>query len=161
MLRPVLLVIAMATLLSGCGFHLRGAGEAIVLPPVTLEAVTVSPELRRDMGRALKDVATQTGTPLTLTLQHESRTRWPVALDSAGKAREYELRYVIQFKLRRGNDLLLGAGEVRELRDLSFDEAQVLAKGVEEQLLYDDMRREAVQSVLRQVHAAIQGAHAN
>jgi LPS-assembly lipoprotein len=52
-----------------------------------------------------------------------------------------------------GSDLA-PPGEIDQRRSLTYDDTQVLAKESEEQLLYRDMKKDAVQQMMRRLSAA-------
>ena len=74
---------------------------------------------------------------------------------SAGRVREYQLRFSISFRAYdQMQQEYLPAGEIVLLRNLSYDDAQVMAKEQEEILLYQNMRSDAVQQMLRRLNHA-------
>lgn len=75
-----------------------------------------------------------------------------LSLSLAGKVREFELRYRLAYRLldHAANDIV-PPGEIELKRDLTYDDTQVLAKESEEALLYEDMKADAVQQMLRRL----------
>jgi LPS-assembly lipoprotein len=87
----------------------------------------------------------------------EDRNRFVVATDSAGLVTELQLQLRIRFRLRTpGGKELLGASEVAQTRDLSFNTTNALAKEGEADLLYRDMQTDIAQQVLRRLAAVKQ-----
>lgn len=78
-----------------------------------------------------------------------------MSLSAGGRVREFELGYRVAVRLLdpAGNELAM-LREINLTRILPFLDAQVLAKVAEEEMLYRDMQRDAVQQILRQVSAA-------
>jgi LPS-assembly lipoprotein len=69
--------------------------------------------------------------------------------------REFRLRYRVGFRVHDGKGGEYVAQNNLELtRDVSFNDAQVLAKEAEEQLLFRDMQSDMVQQILRRLAAA-------
>ena len=78
-----------------------------------------------------------------------------LSFDANGKVRELLLQYRLAFRVRdgRGRDYV-PQSEISATRDISYDDAQVLSKESEEQLLYRDMQSDMVQQILRRLAAA-------
>ena len=89
------------------------------------------------------------------TLLGEAQEKVILSLSAAGRVREYQLRYRLAFKV---HDLkskeYIAPTEIVLVRDISFSDDQVLAKGHEEALLYRDMRNDMVQQLMRRLAAA-------
>ncbi len=146
-----------ALLLSGCGFQLRGQTtlpfETIYVPASS--ALTV--ELKRNIaaGTQTKLVDAPENAQARLVFQQDSREKVILSLDSAGRVREYQLRSTVAFRVVDGRGLeFLPLNTVMLTREVSFNDAQVLAKESEEALLYRDMQTDMVQQVLRRLGAA-------
>lgn len=152
----------MLTLLLGaCGFHLRGQG-AFAMPFQTLyvqSANDYSPFIVA-LKNALQVNGVQlVGSPeqaqLTLHIVTEAVGKQILSLSGAGRVREYRLQYRISL---RAYDMeqqdWLAPQEISLSRDYSYDDTQILAKEQEEALLYENMRGDAVQQVLRRLNHA-------
>ncbi len=148
-------------MLGACGFQLRGAGGATL--PAELNVLRVSvpggpayPPLLVEMRNALQSQAgaqlvDTPGVP-TLTLLEESVDSQVLAIDSTGKASHYLLNYKLSFALTdAAGKELLGPQSVKLQREYSFDKLSVLAKEKEDEFLRREMRRDAVQQVLRRL----------
>ncbi len=74
-------------------------------------------------------------------------------LNAQGRAREFQLRLKLAFRLTdaKGREMI-GPTLIGTQRDVSFNDAQVLAKESEEALLFRDMQSDAVQQLLRRLH---------
>ncbi len=152
---PILLLLAV--LLSACGFHLRGA---VALPPdLRALAVTGTPE-NGPLWRVLRDALPRAGGRLVdpagadgvLVITRESLSRRVLSVDSQGRAQEYELSYVLGYRLDDPEGKpLVSARRLTVNRQYRFDPDAVLAKGEEERRLQAEMRREAVGRLLRQI----------
>ena len=69
--------------------------------------------------------------------------------------REFRLRYRVGFRVHDGKGgEYVPQNNLELTRDVSFNDAQVLAKEAEEQLLFRDMQNDMVQQILRRLAAA-------
>ena len=153
------LALAATTMLSACGFQLRGSHGQDMLPFKTVyvgfpENSPVGIELRRYI-RAINDtsvVADPKAAEAILEMISETRDRAVLSLNSQGRVREYSLFYKVSFRVKDGaNKELLPATEIVLKRDISFNESQVLAKEQEEAMLYRDMQSDLVRQILRRL----------
>ncbi len=151
------LLIALALLLTACGFHLRGA---VALPPdLRALAVTGTPE-NGPLWRVLRDALPRAGGRLAgaaeadavLVITDENLSRRVLSVDSRGRAQEYELKYTLGYRLDTPDGRpRLEPRRITVFRQYRFDPDAVLAKGEEERRLQEEMRREAVGRLLRQI----------
>lgn len=157
-------LLALACLLSACGFHLRGAGGQYTLPFARLylglpETSPLAAELRRN-------IAATGGTEVTpapagadglievLADPEKVRSKTILSLNNNGRVREYQLGYAIEFRVRDGQGReLLAPTRIALTRPITFNESQLLAKETEEAMLYRDMRADLVQQMLRRLAA--------
>ena len=165
-------------LLAGCGFRLRQAPE-FAFDTIILNAPTASgvvSELRRSLlssgrvqvreaaltlppapGQPAPPAATAAPGTVQFDLLQEQREKVVVGLNATGQVREFQLRSRLRFRLRTptGRDLIPET-ELLQQREISFNEALVLAKEAEESLLYRDMQSDLVQQLMRRL-AALKG----
>ena len=150
---------ALVLLTAACGFQLRGQAK---LPFDTLYVAipAISPlgtELKRNIiaGTSTKLVNDAAQAQAILELVSEERSKNILSFDTTGRVRELQLRYRLGFRVRdaRGRDYL-PRSEIRVTREISYNDAQVLSKESEEQLLYRDMQGDIVQQILRRLAAA-------
>ena len=149
-----MLFIAMA--LSACGFQLRGQA-AIPFQTVHVEAPGFSP-FANDLERAIRSgsnarvVESRDQAEAVIQVIGESQEKHILSLSSAGKVREFELRYRVAYRLtdRAGIDLA-SPGEIVLRRDMTYDDSALLAKESEELLLFRDMKTDAVRQMLRRL----------
>ncbi len=153
-------LIAAALLLSGCGFKLRGAVEL----PETIRTVQVMapPELRNDILTLLESGGvgvspSGSGADARITVTSERFSRRVLSVDpNTGKEREFELAYTLDFGVTdRGGQAVIENGKVNLLRDYVFDPEAVIGAGREEELLRNEMRRDAARQLMRRVEAAL------
>ena len=91
---------------------------------------------------------------IELTVLKEQRERAVVGITSIGQVRELQLRVRFKFRVRsgKGRDLIDDL-ELLQERDLSYDEALVLGKQAEEELLYREMQSDIVRQLMRRLAA--------
>lgn len=153
----------LALLLGACGFHLRGQ-STFSLPFQTLYVRSASDyapfivELKRAIetsGVQLTDSPEQA--QLTLHIVSEITDKQILSLSGSGRVREYRLQYRVSLRVydHKQQDWL-APEEITLRRDYSYDDVQVLAKEQEEAMLYQNMRGDAVQQILRRLNHAKQ-----
>lgn len=153
-----LFVIAAAVLVAACGFRLRGhqdfAFDTIFLAfPVNSP---VAAELARNIrtGSNAQVIQDRAQAQSVLELLGEAREREVLSVNAQGRAREYQLRYRLVFRVHdgKGRDFIAPT-ELVVQRDIAFNEAQVLAREAEETLLFRDMQTDVVQQLMRRLAA--------
>lgn len=158
--QPRYLYLALLLLvLSGCGFHLRGA---VVLPENMARTYIVAGK-GSALGYELENMLTAAGGEVVheraqataiLTLHEERLSSRVLTLDTQGRASGRVLTLLASFSVVDGEGRVVAEQEgVRIERDFSFDPDNVLAQGGEESLLQDEMRRLAAQQILRRTRA--------
>ncbi|MPS26793.1 LPS assembly lipoprotein LptE [Pigmentiphaga sp.] len=145
-------------LLAGCGFALRGTAD---LPFSTLyigasDTSELGAQLRRYVRNTTNTriVEDPKAAQAQLQILQETRERSILSLDASGRVREFELRYLFAFRVHdgKGQDYIPPT-TIALKRDLTFSDANTLAKDSETNLLYRDMQNETVQQVLRRMAA--------
>lgn len=153
--RSALLLLLAATLLHGCGWHLRGSGDlALPIESTAIVGAGGEPLLRRDLRRALEEAhvlvmeeAAKAAT--TIELGEVKIQRRPVAIDRTGRVEEYELSYRVTMALQDAQGkVLLEERPIEVIRTLSYDANLILAKEREQELLMREMRSDVVRAVL-------------
>jgi len=153
-----LLVLLLATALAGCGFQLRGAAK---LPFDTLYLPGASGGIALDLKRNLQSgtntrvVDTAKDAQAVLEFTQELRQKDILSLTGTGRVREFQLRYVVGYRVHDGKGReFVPPGVVTLKRDVSFNDSAVLAKENEEALLWQDMQNDMVQQIMRRIAAA-------
>jgi LPS-assembly lipoprotein len=154
----VLFPLSLALLLAACGFHLRGQQklpfDSLYVPPGS----ALSVELKRNLAAAAKAtrlVDDPKDAQAVLGFTTEVREKVILSFDTSGRVREYQLRYLVGFRLTDPKgQVYVPTSEIRLTRDVTFNDAQVLAKEAEEGQLYRDMQSDMVQLLLRRIAAS-------
>jgi LPS-assembly lipoprotein len=153
-----------ASLLSGCGFHLRGNVD---LPAnyqrMAIEGVSPYSDLGVKLKRALQangvQVVETAGAQVILKLSRVNYQRRLLSVSAvSGKTAEYELHYSLNMSVRdRQGNVLVSDQPLQLLRDYVYDQNNVLATDNEEAQLRKDMERDLVGQILRRLQARGRG----
>ncbi|MCE2988925.1 MAG: LPS assembly lipoprotein LptE [Burkholderiales bacterium] len=152
------LVALLATaLLAGCGFALRGSYE---LPYKSISVTSngnsvVAGQIRRELtSTQTKLVPNAKDAEAALTIIEERRDRQILSLSGAGRVREFELRMKVSYQFVDGKgNVIIPTSEILLRRTFAYDDSRVIAKQQEEQMLYQDMERDATGQILRRMIA--------
>jgi LPS-assembly lipoprotein len=156
--RRLVLAGLIASLPWGCGFQLRGRMdlpfETMYVEGMTYSAFTS--QLKRNIaaGGSTRLVERPADAAAVVYLIGDSQERGILAVSGAGRVRELQLRYRVSFRVATATGReWLPVNEVLVVRDLTYDDTQILAKEGEAQMLFRDMQSDAVQQVLRRIQA--------
>jgi len=161
-MRTLLLLTALlltTLLLTACGFHLRGQAG---MPFNTLYMDAANPgtpfiaDLRRNLeANKVRLVNSAKEADVVLNIVLEIPEKQILTLGGSGRVNEFQLRYRVSL---RAYDLKqqdwIPAEEMVLRRDYIYDDTQVLAKEAEEILLYQSMRSDMVQQIVRRLSRA-------
>ena len=156
--RRTLLAAAAPLALGACGFQLRKAPDFAfnTIFIGSAEASTLGNELKRSIasGGGVTVTAAPDKAQVRLDVLQDQREKVVVGLNASGQVREFQLRIRFKFRLRTpGGKELIPDTELLQQRDISFNEAAVLSKEAEENLLYRDMQTDIVQQLMRRLAA--------
>jgi len=145
-------------LLAGCGFRLRGTAEVpfqTVYVPGATGGLALDLKRNIETGTRARVVDDPKSAQALLQFTEESRSKEILSLTAAGRVREFQLRYRVGFRVVDGKGGEFVPTSVIQLtRDVTFNDAEILAKEQEEQLLFRDMQSDMVQQILRRLAAA-------
>ncbi len=155
-------VAAVALVLGGCGFRLRGSAS-LAFVTLRLAGSTQTP-IAQALRRALTKQGVRVDSPdqavlaaneipqVVLTVGQDQRQRVVVGQTSAGQVRELELRALFEFTLSNalGREVVAPT-QLSLTRSLNFSETAVLAKDAEEAQLFNDMQNDMVAQVMRRL----------
>ncbi len=144
--------------LAGCGFHLRGTADVPFKTIYIRNAKTgIALDLKRNIeaGTRAKVIDDPKVADAVLELSNEAREKLILSLTGAGRVREYRLRYTITFRVHDGKGgEFIPVTIVQLTRDMTYSDAEILAKESEERLLIRDMQADMVQQVMRHLAQA-------
>jgi LPS-assembly lipoprotein len=150
-----LTAVALALVIAGCGFRLRGTAD---VPFQTLYLPSADSGIALDLKRYV-----QAGTnarvvddpkkaEAILAFSSEAREKVILSLTGTGRVSEFQLRYRVGFRVHdgKGGDYV-SENTIQLTRDITFNDTDVLAKESEEQLLFRDMQGDMVQQIMRRL----------
>lgn len=154
--RAAIAALASAFALGGCGFQLRGQATL----PFDSIAIPASPspliaDLTRNIqsGTNAKVVQSAGESQASFQLLQEVRDKVILSLSTQGRVREYQLRYIVAYRVTGKGGEYVPITQVVLRRDITFND-QVLAKESEEQLLFREMQQDMVQQIIRRLRVA-------
>ncbi len=159
--RKSLFIILGIYLLSACGFHLRGPVElSAEIMPVFIEQSGGDSVLNRELRKLLSQsgkkhlTLTKSEAKTILDIVSGKEKKRVVAVDNRGRARQYDLSYILHYRLTGKNIPRVGNDNVSVLnlrRSLNFDPDNVLAISHEVENLYNDMRKDSARLILQRL----------
>jgi LPS-assembly lipoprotein len=152
-----LLIIAVVTLVAGCGFHLQGA----LTTPAQMERTYIATddhhslfyrELRLQLQAAgVSLVDTAADSTATFSILFDDTAQRVLSVSARNVPTEYEVYYTIQYAIDDGASRLLEPQTLTVTRDYTYDSTLVLGKAHEEELLRDAIVKDLVRIVLKQI----------
>jgi LPS-assembly lipoprotein len=145
--------------LCGCGFHLQGRQP---LPAsfanIYIDAEDEQTDFVQDLRKALlasgvKVIRTQGSAGATISVHEDELTERILSVSARNIPAEYELTYRVKFSVASEGKKLIEDEEVTATRDFSFEEAQLLAKEREQEILREALARDLVALVMRRIAA--------
>jgi len=147
--------------ISACGYHLRGNLDL----PEGLKSIYIqdgSGQLRKIFKITLRSaevklVAKAEDAGIVVNITREKMRRRVVSLSNTGRANTYELYYELDFILldAKGNKLS-ELQPVEIVRDYFIDQEDILGKNNEEQVIRDEMYRQAVHTIINRSRVALE-----
>lgn len=155
------LLLGIATLVTGCGFHLRGAVEIPAdLNPMYIQAPVGSPvrSAIEDQlaGGPVRLAPGPAQAKLILRILAEDRSSWVAAVDTRGKALAYELHYRVRFDAVGPDGKEKIPPQTLDLvRNFDNPDVEVLGKQLEEAMIYEDFAVDAADRILMRLRAVL------
>ncbi|MBS4016906.1 LPS assembly lipoprotein LptE [Azonexus hydrophilus] len=155
-----LFALLLALLVAGCGFQLRGANGSSTLPYRTLHiALPETSEVRIWLERYIQGSSASTrlltdpkAAEAVFVQLDDNRQKSILSVNAQGRVREYRLQLNYSFRLvnAEGREIVSPV-DIVMTRDISFNDSQVLAKDIEENLLWRDMNNDLVNQIMRRL----------
>jgi len=161
-MKRALFILALALLLSSCGFHLRGASSVRLPPELSAMRVTMTGKGYQPMLMEMRDALLELGkVRLTddvtarvpvLQLYKETSQKQVLAVDSSGRVSAYLLDFRVDFSLESADGkMLIKRQPVKIQREYIFNRLKVLATEIQSESLRTEMRRDAARQILRRL----------
>lgn len=145
--------LAAALLLSSCGFRLRGEAT-LPFDSIYVQGSSTSPftiQLKRSIssGTKVRLMENPKEAEVVLQILSERQEKEILALSGGGRVREYYLRYNVTYRLTSSKGIeYIPPTQISLRRELTYSDAEALAKESEEMLLFRDMQSDAARQLL-------------
>jgi len=169
--KVVSIVVLMATLISACGFSLRGDGRQSGSQFVGRlhidgdnDASVFSPLRNALTAQQVQFAAFREDADTLVIIDNEVLSRRVASVDASGRVSEFELLHSIDLRTLRTVDGVKAGKRTPEdseqrpqtvsvIRDYTYDETEVLAKDDEESILRAEMSDELVRHLVLRIFA--------
>lgn len=141
----LVLAVVVSLLLSACGFQLRGKAE---LPPEMERTRLVIDDEYSTFARRVRVLLDQAGVEFVsgsdataiLEIPRNDVLTEVLTIGDNARVREYRISHTVQFRLLSGDGAeLVPLQTIRQTRDISFDEQQILAVSREQEYVKQDL----------------------
>jgi LPS-assembly lipoprotein len=155
----IVVLAAAATMLAGCGFHLQGAGRLPdrsrrVYIATSDELTPFAVELRRAIERSGGAIASgSAAADLVVRIERDRSGRRVLSVSARNTPQEYEVYYNVEYTVDRDGRQVVERQPLELIRNISFDQSQLLAKDREEAILRDAMARDLAMLVVRRLES--------
>jgi len=153
-----LLAAILAAVLTGCGFQLRGTLSGNLPYKTMMIALPDTSEVRVWLERYINAAGSTEIiddpklADATFQQLSDSRIKTILSVNAQGRVREYRLQLNYRFRVVNAKgQILVPPNEVSLSRDITFDDSNVLAKDLEESLLWRDMNNDLVNQIMRRL----------
>ena len=153
-----LLAAILAAVLTGCGFQLRGTLSGNLPYKTMMIALPDTSEVRVWLERYINAAGTTEIiddpklADATFQQLSDSRIKTILSINAQGRVREYRLQLNYRFRVVNAKgQILVPPNDVSLSRDITFDDSNVLAKDLEEGLLWRDMNNDLVNQIMRRL----------
>ena len=154
----LLLAVIIAAVLTGCGFHLRGTVSGNLPYKTFYIALPDTSEINVWLQRYIKASG---NTEIVSDAQHaeaifqqvdDRRDKTILSVNAQGRVREYRLirNYTFRVVNAKGQ-VLIAPNEINLIRDITNNDSAVLAKDLEEAMLWRDMNTDLVNQIMRRL----------
>ena len=152
-----LALLAGISLVSACGFQLRGLTTPLTPLPFSTIAINDGGVLSEPLQDALlRDgriqlLAAGRGAEVVLTIHQAANAKDILTINRGGKVNEYLLTYRVDASVQRKGEAEPLPLTVIVRRELGYSDSEVLGKEQEEAFLLQDMKRDAADQLIRRL----------
>ncbi len=163
-LRAALFLPILAALLGGCGFQLRGEAD---LPPEMAQTQIVVEDPYSTLPRRVQTLLEQNGVKIVGASRATAILEIPVnevvtsvlTIGNSARVQEYRVSHTVQFRLLdAGGSELLSMQNLRQSREVSFDEQKILATSREMEYLKDDLAEDLARLLVSRLESVSAGS---
>lgn len=147
-----LMVLGLATLLSACGFQLRGTGEThFALTELDVSARNEYGDTVKELRNVLENnhVKIYSGAPYHLVLTREDRQQRTASYTGNARSAEIELNNSLSYEIRGANEMVLLQNQVEVQSTYVQDQNNLAGSEQEAAQLTQEMRRNLVQRLVQ------------
>ncbi len=157
----LLIVLITTSLITACGYHLRGAYDL----PKGMKSIFLqggSALFRDQLLTVLKSSSGQLTTSpdkadMVLKIYNENIDRRVLSLSARGRSNEIELAGHLEFEaLDSKNGVLIAREPIDFTREYFNDQQDVIAKGNEETVIREEMYQQVVRTIINRSRAALE-----
>ena len=152
-----MIIVTVALLVAGCGFHMQGA----LTTPAEMQRTYIATgdrhslfyrQLRQQLQAVgVNVVETQAESTAIFSILYDETDQRVLSVSARNVPTEYEVYYTIQYAIDAGAGGLMPTQELTVTRDYTYDSTLVLGKAREEELLRDAIVEDLVRIVLKQI----------
>lgn len=154
----LLLAVTIAAVLTGCGFHLRGTVSGNLPYKTFYIALPDTSEINVWLQRYIKasgntEIVSDAQNAEAIFQQvDDRRDKTILSVNAQGRVREYRLirNYTFRVVNAKGQ-VLIAPNEINLIRDITYNDSAVLAKDLEEAMLWRDMNNDLVNQIMRRL----------
>lgn len=151
--RGALLYLALAIIVSACGYHLRGniKIDPQYLPVKVVDAgvnAEIKPRLIRLLNESNIPVVEDDSARLLITIQGVEFEKRLVSAANQASIDTFEVGMKLRYKFSSGNKDLLSWQDLRTNRILQFSKSAVVSSATEESTLRDDLLSDAISQIV-------------
>ena len=154
----LLLAVIIAAVLTGCGFHLRGTVSGNLPYKTFYIALPDTSEVNVWLQRYIKasgntEIVSDARNAEAIFQQvDDRRDKTILSVNAQGRVREYRLirNYTFRVVNAKGQ-VLIAPNEINLIRDITYNDSAVLAKDLEEAMLWRDMNTDLVNQIMRRL----------
>lgn len=157
-------ILSLALISSGCGFQLRTDVE---LPPEMARTKMVIGDEYSDLGRQVRTMLEQSGVQFVSSEEATAILEIPVnqvvtdvlTIGDNARVREFRISHTVRFRLLdAGGQVLLDWQNLRQAREVSFDEQKILAGSREREYLEKELAETLSRMLVSRLEMASAGA---
>jgi len=143
--RKLLVISCLALFLGGCGFQLRGKAQ---LPPEMQQTRLIIDDQYSVLGRRVRVLLEQAGVQIVAAGKETAILEIPqnevvtevLTIGDNARVREYRISHTVRFRLVAADGTeLVPLQTIRQSREISFDEQQILAVSREQEYVKQDL----------------------